>query len=64
MFSICHVQKMRGKVACLWIVSNYHWASTECLFSYITLMFTLKITTPFHLCMQVENMSNTDKLIC
>ena len=49
------VQKWREKVACLWIVSDYNRASTKYLFSYITLMFTLQITTPFHLWSDVEN---------
>lgn len=41
-------------LACLWIVSDYNRASSKCLFSYIALVFTLQITTPFHLHSQVD----------
>lgn len=52
--SICHVQNMRGKVASLWIVSNHHRASNECLQLYNAYMFTPQIKTRLHLWMRSE----------
>lgn len=45
-FPLKHEQERKPYLG---IVSNYHWASSKCLFCNIPFMLTLQITSPFHL---------------